>query len=281
MKIAVTGGNGSFGRLVTAGVLAAGHSVVCIDRDPLQGVATEHLNYVQTDLTDYDAVVTALAGCDTLIHLAAIPSPRAHVDHVVHNNNVVASYNALRGAAEVGIRRIVQASSVNAVGQAFSSKPRYDYFPIDEQHPNYAEDAYALSKWICEQQADAIARRYEDMSIASLRFHWIKPRADVIRAYGTTDEAFWRYLAGYTDPEAAVRSCVQAITAPFHGHEVFYIVAPETVDTSPTLALVARHFPNVPVTGDLSGNRSLMTSAKAERMLGWKHDLPNQQGQTS
>ena len=281
MKIAVTGGNGNFGRLITAGVLAAGHTVVCIDREPLHRVAEERANYVQTDLSDYDAVVSALAGCDTLIHLAAIPSPRGHVDHVVHNNNVVSSYNALRSAAEVGIRRIVQASSVNAVGQAFSSKPRYDYFPIDEQHPNYAEDAYALSKWICEQQADALVRRYEDMSIASLRFHWIKPRADVIRAYGRSEENFWRYLAAYTDPQAAVRSCVQAITASFQGHEVFYIVAPETIDATPTLALAARHFPNVPITGDLSGNRAFMTSAKAERILGWKHDLPTEQGQTS
>ncbi len=281
MKIAVTGGNGGFGRIVIPGVLAAGHTVVCIDREPLHLDANEATRYVQTDLADYDAVVRALAGCETLIHLAAIPSPRGHLDHIVHNNNVVASYNALRGAAEVGIRRIVQASSVNAVGQAFSSKPRYDFFPIDERHANYAEDAYALSKWICEQQADALVRGFEGMSIASLRFHWIKPRADVIKAYGNSDENFWRYLAAYTDPQAAVRSCVQAISAPFQGHEVFYIVAPETIVETPTLALAAHHFPNVPITGDLSGNRAFMTSAKAERMLGWKHHLSTTQGQTS
>ncbi len=278
MKIAITGADGAFGRLVIPGAIAAGHSVVCIDREPLHMDAGEATRYIQADLADYDAMVSALAGCETLIHLAAIPSPRGHPDHVVHNNNVVASYNALRGAAEVGIRRIVQASSVNAIGQAFGSKPCYDYFPIDEQHPNHAEDAYALSKWICEQQADALVRGNEDISIASLRFHWIKPRADVIRAYGSSEENFWRYLAAYTDPQAAVRACLQAVSKPFQGHQVFYIVAPETIDPTPTLALAARYFPNVPIRGDLSGNRAFMTSAKAERILGWKHDLPSQQG---
>ncbi len=32
-----------------------------------------------------------------------------------------------------------------------------------------------LSKWVCEQQADTFVRRYETMTIASLRFHWLVP----------------------------------------------------------------------------------------------------------
>jgi nucleoside-diphosphate-sugar epimerase len=277
MKIAITGGSGGFGRLVTPGALAAGHSVVSIDRETIDPITAPGLAYVQADLSDYDAVVAALEGCDALIHLAAIPSPGRHPDHVVHNNNVVASYNALRGAVQVGIRRIAQASSVNAIGQAFSTKPRYDYFPIDEAHPNHAEDPYSLSKWICEQQADALVRGHDDLTIASLRFHWIKSRADVRRIYDGNATNFWRYLGAYTDPESAVQSCLLAITAPFKGHEVFYIVAPETVEPIPTLDLAARHFPGVPITGDLGGHRSFMTSAKAERLLGWTHhDHPSE-----
>ena len=45
--------------------------------------------------------------------------------------------------------------------------PRFDYFPIDENHPNYSEEPYGLSKWICEQQADSFARRHEDIRIAN------------------------------------------------------------------------------------------------------------------
>ena len=139
MKIAVTGGSGGIGRAITDLALAQGHGIVSIDRvaptEPLNGVS-----YIQADAADYDALVAAFAGCGAMIHMAAIPSPGRHPDHIVHNNNVVGSYNALRAAAENGIMRICQASSVNAIGQAYSRVPRHDYFPIDEDHPNYAED---------------------------------------------------------------------------------------------------------------------------------------------
>ena len=62
-----------------------------------------------------------------------------------------------------------------------------------------------------------------------------------------------------------------SLEADFKGHEVFYIVAPDTTFDMPTPELAAQFFPDVPITGDLSGNRSFFSSAKAERLLGWKH----------
>ena len=50
---------------------------------------------------------------------------------------------------------------------------------------------------------------YDDLTIASLRFHWIKSRADVRRIYDANDTNFWRYLGAYTDPVSAVR-CLPA-----------------------------------------------------------------------
>jgi nucleoside-diphosphate-sugar epimerase len=35
---------------------------------------------------------------------------------IIHNVNVVSSYNAIKVAAELGITRVVQASSVNVIG---------------------------------------------------------------------------------------------------------------------------------------------------------------------
>ena len=138
MKIAVTGGSGRVGKGVVEMALAQGHQVVNIDRvSPGNLAGHPNLAYIQTDSTDYDALVAALRGCDALVHLAAIPAPGRLPDQVVHNNNVTASYNALRAAVEVGIQRICQASSVNATGLAYSRWPHFDYFPLDEQHPTY------------------------------------------------------------------------------------------------------------------------------------------------
>ena len=205
-----------------------------------------------------------------LLVLAAIASPGHHPDHVVHNNNVVGSYNALRVAAELGIKRVCQASSINAIGSAYSRMPRYDYFPVDELHPTYSEDPYSLSKWICELQAESMVRRYEDMTIASLRFHGVVPdKSLMMRWDGDDGKTLSKHLWGYTLFEAAARASLLSLTADIHGAEVFFIVGPESTSKVPSLELAQRHFPNVPVTGDLSGHRSFFNSTKAERLLGW------------
>jgi nucleoside-diphosphate-sugar epimerase len=270
--IALTGGSGRIGRAIAAAALRRGHRVVSIDR-AAPAEAQENIRFVQADIGDYDALVDAFRGCDALIHMAAIPSPGHHPDHIVHNNNVTGSYNALRAAVEVGITRIVQASSVNAIGLSFSREAHFDYLPLDEAHPNYTEEPYSLSKWICEQQADTFARRYSDLRIASMRFHLVvDERAQAGAVYGFVTKEASKHLWAYTLYEAAARACLLALDAPFKGHEVFYITAPDTVMDIPSLELAARFFPDVPIRGDLSGNRSFFSTAKAERLLGWRHD---------
>ena len=275
MRIAVTGSSGRVGRAIVALALSQGHEVVSIDRaTPQDGAAHPGAAFVQADITSYAEFERALRGCDALVHMAAIPSPGLQPDHMTHNNNVVGSYNALRAAAELGIGRVCQASSINATGAAFSRWPRYDYFPLDERHPTYNEDPYSLSKWICEQQADSIARRYETMTIASMRFHgvWPAPRkASEIPARFA--QLVIKHLWGYTLLDAAARACLLALEAGFKGHEAFYIVAPETMMETPSLDLAREHFPDVPVRGDLSGQRGFFDCSKAERLLGWKHDV--------
>lgn len=277
MKIALTGSSGGVGRAIAAQALRDGHSLVSIDRvaptEPPQG----DQRFVLADMSEYDKLVEAFAGCDALIHMAAIPAPGRHPDHVVHNNNVVGSYNALRAATEHGIMKICQASSVNAIGHSYSRNPRYDYFPIDEEHANYSEEPYSLSKWICEQQADAFARRHEDIRIASMRFHWVVPdRAKAAKNFTVDSDRASHHLFAYTRFDAAADACLKSLNAPFKGHEVFYIVAPDTTVDTPTRELAAKFFPSIPLKGEFGGHQSFFSSAKAERMLGWKHPAGNE-----
>jgi len=274
MRIAITGGSGGIGRAVVALALSQGHSPVNIDRAPPPADQPQPgVSFVEADLADYDALEAALRGCDALVHLAAIPAPGRHPDHVVHNNNVVGSYNAMRAAAEVGIRRICQASSVNAIGHSYSRAPRYDYFPVDEAHPTYNEDPYSLSKWICEHQADSLCRRYEDMRIASLRFHWVTPDpSQAAKLYREIEPARARHLWAWTHREAAARACLLGVTADFSGHEVFFIIAPQTLAERPSADLAREYYPDVPIRGALEGNAAFFSSAKAEQLLGWRHD---------
>src|SRR5947207_2807816 len=122
MRIAVTGGSGKVGCAVLKRGLELGHDLVNIDRKaPEPGSPVEGVRFVKLEMSDYDGLAAALEGYEALIHLAAIPSPDPRLpDHVVHNTNVVGSYNALRAAVGVGMTRICQASSVNAIGHEYS-----------------------------------------------------------------------------------------------------------------------------------------------------------------
>ncbi|HVX47232.1 MAG TPA: NAD(P)-dependent oxidoreductase [Mycobacteriales bacterium] len=274
-RIAITGARGGVGTRISETAIAQGHSVIGIDRPDTMDRAVERAERVDLacDVTAYDELEDAVKGADALIHLAAFPSPGHRPVHETHNNNVVGSYNALSVAVSLGIDRVCLASSINAIGGVYSRAPRYDYFPVDEKHPTYNEDPYSLSKWICEQQADSFARRYEQMSIATIRLHWAVPDRDwVISRPPRNPEIEAKQLWGYTTFDAVSRACLQALTADFAGHECFYIVASQTTSTIPSEELARKYFPDVPVVGDLSGTAGFFDCSKAERILGWQHD---------
>lgn len=274
MQIAITGGSGRIGRALTDMALAQGHSVVSIDRVSPPDDLPSPVPFFEVDMTNYDQLENAMRDCDAIVHLAAIASPHGNPDYVVHNNNVVGSYNALSAAVRLGIRRVCQASSINAVGAAYSRAPHYDYFPLDEEHPTYNEDPYSLSKWICEMQGDSFARRYEGMTIASMRFHWVVPdRAYAAERQNVFRDGISKHLWGYTRYDAATRACLLALTADYTGHQVFFIVAPDTTMDTPSLELHKQYFPNVPLRRELQGTESFFDSSKAERLLGWKHNV--------
>jgi nucleoside-diphosphate-sugar epimerase len=263
MRIAITGAGGRLGRAVTGLAHAKGHVVVAIDRQPM--VPPRHgRTFVRTaDITDYRDVEAAVADCDALVHLAAYPGPDAAREPAVHNNNVVASYNALRAAQAGGIRRVCLASSVNAIGGRFSGQPRYDYFPVDELHPCYAEDSYSLSKRIAEEQAAAFGRRVPGMSIGCLRLHALREPDETVDGASAGHKDLW----GYTPLAMAARACLAAVRTDLGGCAIFHVVAADTCSPRPSMELRDRYFPDVPVRGDLSGRRSFFDSAKAGETL--------------
>lgn len=271
MRIAVTGGNGDMGSNLIPYLLEQGHTVVSIDRTAPAGYAHD-VNYMSADVRDFGQLVASIRECEALVHLAAIRAPGNHPDPVVYADNTISSYNALSAASVLGIKHVCLASSINAIGGAFSRSPRYDYFPVDEKHPTYSEDPYSLSKWVLEQQADAFARRFEWMTISSFRFHWLLDSRE--RAMQVTEAATdlsVRHLWAYTLLDEASRAILLSLTAEFKGHEVFYITAAQTASHQRSAELARQHYPQVEIRGDFSDHASFFNCSKAEQLLGWKH----------
>ncbi|KAF4613790.1 hypothetical protein D9613_007721 [Agrocybe pediades] len=285
MKITVTGCNGRVGRRVVKLALERGNIVTGIDViQPPFATAEEPwfdspaFTFKQADLQDFESVLDVLAGSDAVINLAACPDPG---DYKVksHNDNVVISWNILRSCAELGIKRVAQASSVNVITLVYSTAQRLHYFPIDESHPCEPDDPYGLSKVICEMQADTIVRRYTDMTIASLRLHWTIPDRSMALGDGDSSQRL-KDLWGYVQRDSAAHAFLLSIedNGKWNGHERYFITAPHTAADEDTAILIQRYFPDVPIKEgkEIQGKQSLFDCSKAAALLDWHHvnDLP-------
>lgn len=105
--------------------------------DPEQSKKITHHLVDLTDFLALDALFDTEGPFDGVIHLSAIPNPVHWDARIVHNTNVSIAYNILQTAVSHGVKRIVQASSVNAIGLLYTpeGKQMFDEIPISETAP--------------------------------------------------------------------------------------------------------------------------------------------------
>jgi nucleoside-diphosphate-sugar epimerase len=270
-KVVVTGGSGRLGQFVIRDLLAHEYQVLSLDKvPPREKLCPSWL----ADLRHSGDLFEALKDAYGIIHLGAYQAPNLAPDGETLSNNVSATYNVLRAAADMHVKRVVIASSTAAFGFIYATKLwAPEYLPLDEDHPSKPQDSYGLSKVLGEQIADSLVTLHKDMTISSLRFpgvnfdlsyesfrdRWRNPRS---RTNG-----FWTYI----DARDAAMACRLALEAKFKGHEVFIASAPKNCMIQPTLELVKKYLPKGAKIKKVAGTHwSCIASAKARRMLGFK-----------
>jgi len=170
VHILVTGGMGGVGRPTVEWLVDRGYAVRVLDLKvdrPINGAEC-----LEGDITDFASLGPMMAGIDAVIHLAAIPDPDLGPEHTIFHVNVGGTFNVLRAAADAGIRRVVCASSINALGYNYGiafPEGQLRYFPIDEAHPTYTTDPYSFSKRAIEDIGAYFWRR-EGLASVFLRY---------------------------------------------------------------------------------------------------------------
>jgi UDP-glucose 4-epimerase len=173
MHVFLTGGRGRIGKAVINRLLQKDWQIRAVD--VTTGDSQPGVDYRQCDILDYAALHEAMRGCDAVIHLAALPAPMLAPASDTFQINVAGTYNVFEAASRHGIKRVVQASSINALGCAYNITDLHlAYLPIDEDHPIFTNDAYSFSKQIIEQIGDYYWRR-DGISSVALRFPWVYP----------------------------------------------------------------------------------------------------------
>lgn len=153
MKLAlVTGASGFIGAHVLRAALEAGAEARALvragsDRANVEGLPVE---VVEGDVTDEASLDRALAGVDTLFHVAARYDLSRGARRDVWRANVLGTERVMRAALRQGVERVVHTSSVAAIGPSHGAGDRV----ADERQWAAAKSApgpYERSKIVSER----------------------------------------------------------------------------------------------------------------------------------
>jgi UDP-glucose 4-epimerase len=135
------------------------------------GEVLKDVERVHLDVEDPGAVLTAVRGCSTVFHLAAlIGIPYSYVAPQQYvATNVVGTLNVLEAARACPGTKVVCVSTSEVYGSAC-------YTPIDEQHPLQAQSPYAATKIGAEKLAQSYGLSFELPVVVVRPFNTYGPR---------------------------------------------------------------------------------------------------------
>ena len=305
----VTGGHGFAASWLIKTLLDRGQSVRSLDRpDPrvgdtgsvrpsaldLHGIANE-VEMVEVDLRNADGVKHALAGVETVFHLAAqtIVGTAQAAPRETFEVNVLGTWNVLEACRERGVERVIFASSDKAYGAS-------EELPYKEDHPLRAANPYDASK----AAADILARSYwhsYGLPVAVSRFAnlygggdlnftrlipeavgaALDGRAPVIRSDGTPQRDFL-YVE---DAVAAYLALLEALDAGPARGEAFNAGGDQPHSVAEVLTLIAELAgtgtePKFEGAGNPEGeiDRQYVDSSKLREMTGWRPAVGLEEG---
>ncbi|NUP07406.1 MAG: NAD-dependent epimerase/dehydratase family protein [Polyangiaceae bacterium] len=114
-RLFITGGTGFLGRYVVDELLARGHEVVALVRNPSEAALPDGVVTVTGDILDAASVEAAAAGCEAVFHCAGKVSRDPADAEVMHKVHVEGTKTVLDAVRRAGVKRAVVASTSGTI----------------------------------------------------------------------------------------------------------------------------------------------------------------------
>lgn len=288
MRVLFTGGSGKAGKHVVAYLAEQGHRVVNVDRVPL-GLPGVH-DFI-ADITDAGQMFSVMSGhagydeldqgaakpFDAVVHFAAIPRLMMTPDTETYRVNTIGTYNVIEAAVKLGIKKILIASSETTYGVCFSEgvvDPKV--LPLEEDYDIDPMDSYGMSKKVNEVTARSFQRR-SGFDIYALRIgNVIEPHEYATLFPPLKEDPGLRRRITFSYIDA--RDLGQIVDLALHkdglGWQVFNAANDSNAVPQTNTELLARFFPDVPLSRDVGPHEGLLSNRKIREVLGFKeqHD---------
>lgn len=280
MKIVVAGGSGLIGEYVVDELRNFHHKVTVFDiKDPKD----KSVGFVKGDMLKIDDCRKAFKGVEAIVHLAAIPNPFNDPPEKIMNINVMGTTNVYVAASELGIKKVIHASTDSTYGFWYRKQDFLPYYlPLDEDHPLNTQDSYGLSKKIDEEIAANFARSYNMQTISVripfvvvpgkivpfMNYYNISSYKDIMESPELLKDGLWTYC-DVRDVAQAFRLTVEV--KGLRKHEVFCVCAEDNVTKINSVELVKRYWSErIPFRKEIKGRAALMDYSKAKAILGYR-----------
>jgi UDP-glucose 4-epimerase len=191
-RVLVTGGAGFIGSNLVRALADRGDEVRVLDnfstghRANLDGLE-ERVRIFEGDVCDRAALLRAMEGVECVSHQAALPSVQRSIERPLetHRVNALGTLTVLDCAREIGVRRVVYASSSSVYGNTTALPKREDQLPAPAS-------PYAASKLAGEHYARAFHEAYGIATVVLRYFNVFGPRQDPSSAYAAVIARFMR-----------------------------------------------------------------------------------------
>jgi dihydroflavonol-4-reductase len=117
-NVLVTGGTGFIGSNLATALVQAGCNVRILRRrgSDCRTLGSLEVEHALGDVRDRDSVRSAMKGCDTVFHTAAIVSYWKKERRLMFDVNIGGTRNVVASCIELGIERLIHTSSIAAIG---------------------------------------------------------------------------------------------------------------------------------------------------------------------
>ena len=204
MNIVLTGAAGRLGSHLRGPLAAMADTLVSSDIVAGIDALAGNERYVRADLAELAAMESLLTGADTVVHFGAI-GDEAPFDDILRAN-IVGAYNVWQAAHRRGVRRVVYASSIHAVGM----HDRTAMIGVDA--PHRPDTYYGLAKCFAEDLA---------------RMYWDKHRIEAVclRILSAAQVNSARGLGTWLSTRDLIQLVTRAIDTPSTGFAIVYGVS--------------------------------------------------------
>lgn len=196
----VTGGAGFIGSHIADALLARGCKVRIIDNlvtGKKENIAhiLDKIDFVEDSILNDAALKRVLKGADCVFHQAAVPSvPKSINDPFTsHEANSTGTLKVLLAARDLGVRRVVYATSSSVYGDT-------KVFPTPETVPPNPLSPYALQKFTGEKYTTLFYKLYGLETVVLRYFNVFGPRQDPNSEYAAVIPKFIRLLKNGKTP---------------------------------------------------------------------------------